>query len=371
MYSQERKSLIFFNFNIYSMNDKVYKFEEHTINEEFIGALVNYFKGLWKKMAAEIAKLNNDPNKIKDFIFNTTLNPTSKDSVFFNEFNKFKENKAPNDEAIFNFIDEILNKETGVLGKQGIGNLFNDPSLRGDKMAAKRLAFQYIITTARDFVIKKIRYDLKKNIERVNGKFKDTNFLGGLKQQIPDESKIKVETVQKWITTNIFVAMQNFVKTIREEDIKAAMAKGGVAESGETYTTYGLKSWDEAKDKQVYYKRDGWDENKKDEEQGNLIATGTVKEVNDAAGELTIHNDKINQDIVKKFDQVISKEIGDKVSQTKVAGATGGDEQKLKDSLVKIKTDPAKLGQVLKYTDFIQNPENADKITQINNIINQ
>ena len=354
------------------MNDKVYKFEEHTINEEFIGALVNYFKGLWKKMAAAITKLDNDPNKIKDFIFNTTLNPTSKDSVFFNEFTKFKQNKAPNDQTVFDFIDEILNKETGVLGKQGIGNLFNDPSLKGEKMAAKRLAFEYIITTARDFVIKNIKYDVKKNIERTGNKFKDTNFLGGLKQQMPDKNKLDPTKIQNWINTNIFLAMQNFVKSIREDDIKAAMAKGGATTTaGETFTSYGIKSWAESKGKQVYYKRDGWNENKKDEEQGNLIAVGTIKEVNDAAGELTIHNDKINQDIVKKFDQVISKEIGDKVSQTKVAGEAGVDEQKLKDSLGKIKTDPAKLGQVLKYTDFIQNPENADKVTQINNIINQ
>ena len=84
---------------------------------------------------------------------------------------------------------------------------------------------------------------------------------------------------------------------------------------------------------------------------------------------LKIYNDNIKQEITKKFDQIISKKIGDKVSTVKATGSGGENEQKLKDSLTKIKEDPAKIGQVLSYSDFIQKPENADKVNQINNII--
>jgi hypothetical protein len=350
----------------------IYKFNEQPIKEEFIGALVNFFKGLWKKMAAEIAKLENDPNKIKEYIINNTLNSDSKNSVFTNQFAKFKQNKTLNDQVVFDFINEILNKDTGVLGKQGIGNLFNDSSLKGDKMKGKRIAFEYIINTARNYITKKIKYDQKKNIERKNNKFVDTNYLGGLKQVMPDPQKLDMNKISTWIKTNVFIDMQNFVKSIREDDIKAAMAKGGITAeaSGEVFTSYGWKSWDEAKDKQVYYKRDGWDENKKAEEQGNLMAVGKVTNINNAGGELTVYNDNIKKEIAKKFDQIVSKEIGDKVSAIKIAGASG-DEQKLKDSLSKLKAEPAKIGKVLSYTNFIQDPANADKAAQIDNIINQ
>jgi hypothetical protein len=350
----------------------IYKFNEQPIKEEFIGALVNFFKGLWKKMAAEIAKLDNDPNKIKEYIINNTLNSDSKNSVFANQFAKFKQNKTLNDQVVFDFINEILNKDTGVLGKQGIGNLFNDPSLKGDKIKGKRIAFEYIINTARNYITKKIKYDQKKNIERKNNKFVDTNYLGGLKQVMPDPQKLDMNKISTWIKTNVFIDMQNFVKSIREDDIKAAMAKGGITAeaSGEVFTSYGWKSWDEAKDKQVYYKRDGWDENKKAEEQGNLMAVGKVTNINNAGGELTVYNDNIKKEIAKKFDQIVSKEIGDKVSAIKIAGASG-DEQKLKDSLGKLKAEPAKIGKVLSYTNFIQDPANADKAAQIDNIINQ
>ena len=350
----------------------IYKFNEQPIKEEFIGALVNFFKGLWKKMAAEIAKLDNDPNRIKDYIINNTLNSASKNSVFFNEFAKFQQNKPLKDEVVFDFINEILNNDTGVLGKQGIGNLFNDPSLKGDKMKGKRIAFEYIINTARNYIIKKIKFDQKKNIERKpDNKFVDANYLGGLKQVMQDPKNLDMKTISDWINTNIFKDMQNFAKSIKEDDIKAAMTKGGVgAVAGETFRTYGWKSWDEAKDKQVYYKRDGWDANKTAEEQGNLMAIGKVNNVNIGAGELTIYNDNIKKEVTKKFDQIISKEIGDKVSSIKIEGAgVTGDEQKLKDSLGKLKADPKKIGQVLSFTNFIENPDNANKVAQINNII--
>lgn len=349
----------------------IYKFNEQPIKEEFIGALVNFFKGLFKKMAAEIAKLDNDPNKIKDYIYNNTLNSVSKNSVFANELAKFKQNKTLNDQTVFDFINEILNKDTGVLGTQGIGNLFNDPALKGDKMKGKRIAFEYIINSARDYITKKIKFDQKKNVERKRNKFVDTNYLGGLKSVMPDPQKLDVNKISTWIDTNIFKDMQNFVKSIREDDIKAAMAKGGVTAGGggEVFASYGWKSWDEAKDKQVYYQRDGWDANKPPEEQGNLIAIGKVTNVDTGAGELKIYNDNIKKEIAKKFDQIISKEIGDKVSTIKISGEVGGDEQKLKDSLGKIKTDATKMNQVLSYSDFIQKPENADKVNQINNII--
>ena len=37
---------------------KVFKYSEYNTNEEFLGGLINFFKNLFKKMAAQIQKLN-------------------------------------------------------------------------------------------------------------------------------------------------------------------------------------------------------------------------------------------------------------------------------------------------------------------------
>ena len=49
------------------------------------------------------------------------------------------------DDKAFGLIDALLNKDTGVLGKQGIGMLFNDKSLQGENMKTKRLTIEFII----------------------------------------------------------------------------------------------------------------------------------------------------------------------------------------------------------------------------------
>ena len=149
-------------FNIYDM-EYIYRFTDFSINEEFTG-LINLFKGIFKSISAKIQKMNDDPNKIKEFITTDLLNVSSTDSLFKKEEDKFRTDKKIDDETCFNLIDSILNKDSGIFGKQGIGLLLNDKSLQGDKMKVKRLTLEYIIGTARDQVIKKLKFDQKKNI---------------------------------------------------------------------------------------------------------------------------------------------------------------------------------------------------------------
>jgi hypothetical protein len=314
---------------------------EEPINEELIGNLVNFFKGLWKKLSAELEKIDNDPNNIKEFVANQILNPTSNNSIFKNQLAKFRANKTLNDQAIFDFMAEIFDKNTGVLGTQGIGNLFNTPALKGDKMKGKRLSVEYIINTSRDYMIKKLKFDQKKDNStiRKRGKFVDTNWLGPLKAQIADPNKIDVNKVVTWITNNIFVDMQKYAMSLREDDIREAVKRGG-GSFGEIYKVGDI----------VTYKRDGFDENKKSELQPDKV------------GKLPIVRIEDDFYIFKGNDGEFKKKAEDIIG--KVEGGENSN-QELKDKMTNIANDKDKMTTVSKFVDFLNNPENKAKIDDL------
>ena len=345
---------------------RVYKFnelKEESVNEIF-GGLLNFFKNLWKKAAAEIAKIENDPNKIKDYIVNNTLNSVSANSIFKPEIDKFNGFKQLNDQNVFDILNDILNPTTGALGKQGIGNLFNDPSLKGEKMKMKRIAFEYIINTSRDYIIKKIKYNPKDNkVVRNNGKFTDLNLLGGLKAIMPDGNKLDKQKILNWIITYIFKDMQNFVKSIREDDIKAAIQKGGVT------TNTGEMSYDTLKDlfdagTPVIYLLKGktkeqYDTKRPPEQQIDVVGVKKIDSLNDQDKEdSVIFLDKNGQPNIKKsYAEIIGA----------ASGNTGNSEEKAKEALGKIKGDEAKMDKVAKFADFLTKatPEQQTKLEEI------
>ena len=344
---------------------QIYKFNQMSdlepINEELLGGLVNFFKGLFKKLSAELEKIDNDPNNIKEFISNQILNPASNNSIFKNELAKFRANKTLNDQAIFDFITEIFDKTTGVLGVQGIGNLFNSPALKGDKMKGKRLAVEYIINTTRDYMIKKLKFDQKKDNStiRKRGKFVDNNWLGLLKAQIPDPNKIDVNKVVTWITNNVFVDMQKYAMSLREDDIKEAVKKGGGDLSGTGMNYDKLKEFYDKKTPVIYLRKDkkmsDYDANKKPEEQKDIVGVKVINALNDQNTDqsVTFLDEKGQPTIKKSYAEIIG-------SAEKTA-----DNQDLKDKLSKIANDKEKMSKVSKFVDFMNDPENKDKIDNL------
>ena len=358
--------------------DNITNFTNFKINEEFLGGLFNFFKGLWKKMAAEIQKLNDDPNKIKDYIVNNTLNINSPNSIFKKELETIKLNTGTEDADTFKIIDSILNKDTGALGKQGIGMLFNDPSLQGDKMKVKRLTFEYIINTARDQVSKKINYDPSKG--------KDPNYIKGLKifteaQPIagtaptgatatptnsnysyvkyfklfetdavgataappvtgtPAEANEKINEIKKWIGANIVANMVNSVKAIKEDDIKAYVAKGGGVAAGE------YKVGDV-----VRYKMKDFIEGTEPDKQKDKIGNKAIAKIE---GDNYIFTDKDGKEFTKTKDQILGKAEGDETE--------GAEVNDLKTKLATMKDNKEQMSKVLKYANFISDPANKDK----------
>ena len=147
-------------------------------------------------------------------------------------------------------------------------------------------------------------------------------------------------------------------KEFSEEEIKKlyddsmAKAKQGGGDDEEILKAYGVKTFDELVKKQVSYKRDDFDDNKKPEEQADMIATGELRKVD--GDNLTIYNDKIKKEI--------KKEKADLLAPAKAAG-----QEDLVKTLGDLKTKNAqsipKLNDIAKlYTDPTANKAKIEAI---------
>ena len=101
---------------------------EPPINEELLGGVINFFKGLWTKAMEELKKLGEDPDttEVKDWIADNPFNPADNNYLFKNVMDEFKKKPEANDQDALTLVDSILNPETGVLGKQGLAPLYEN-----------------------------------------------------------------------------------------------------------------------------------------------------------------------------------------------------------------------------------------------------
>ncbi len=363
---------------------KYLKSRNEIINEGIFGDFWNWLKGIWKSFAADIQKLDDDPNKIKEYI-NSKVLPT----IINKEIDKFKtsaskntnstvapagasasigasqsQDKSENQEptqnppnssqpqpttvenvkyrifeaednnvdkykSSFDLVDAILNTDTGLLGKKGIGMLFNDKSLQGDKMKVKRLSFEFIINTARDEVIKTIKFNTTHNDD-----LNDKTYLPTLKEILLKTTDATTDTIN-WIKTNITDALIENVKAVREDDIKAAVAKGGVV------------AGDYKVGDMVKYKMDGYDDNKKPEDQPNLIGEKAITAIN---GDNYSFKDTQGKEFIKTKDKIISKAEGN----TNEAPSA----EDLKTTLAGMAKDDEAMKLIKNYADFIKDKNN-------------
>ena len=384
---------------------KIYSYKEFRVNEEFIGKLINFFKGFFKKVAAELQKLENDPNKIKEYVI-TNIIPTlfkqetdnfrkmsasTNESIYTkifetdvpvnttanqqnanqqvnqqntnqadqqnnanNQTNQQANNKPMSntslDEKAFGLIDALLNKDTGVLGKQGIGMLFNDKSLQGDNMKTKRLTVEYIINVTRDQLSKSLKYDQKKNIERKGAdKFTDMNYLPTFKELLvktkdgnTNDRTQNVENIIKWVETNMRDVMVNNIKAVREDDIKSYIQK-----SGGTVGVYNIGDV-------VRYKMNGFIEGTPPEQQKDKIGEKPIIKI---SGDNYTFKDNTGKEFNKTKEQIIGKSQGNEQDGQVV--------DDLKNKLSQIKQDPKKMSAINKIVDLVNQPGGLDKINKL------
>lgn len=333
---------------------KVKRYSEiEPVNEEIIGKIVNFFKNMWNKAITELEKIGNDPNNVKDYVLNNTLNLKDDTNVFSQLIKDFTALPGANDQACLDLISNMLDKETGSLGKQGIGILLSDKKLQGDDMKAKRRMLEYIINTSRDKVINELKFqtDAKKR----NVSLDDANHLPDLKKALKaagtDEKKKKDATLN-YVNTNLITKLVNNVKAIKEEDVRAVLSKEGI----EVVSDFEVKDV-------VKYKTKKFDATKDEDDQPEGgVAQGEVRKIE--GDNVTIFNSNLNAEIKKSKDDIIGK-----VSEEEKKEEEGENAKKAAEALGKIKADEEKMGKVTKFAEFIQDENNKDKVAEIEKIL--
>lgn len=339
-----------------------------TFNEELLGGIIDFFKKIWDKAIKDLEEMANDPNKIKEWAINNALNPKDDTNVFSQVLKEFQNKPTANDQDCLTLVDNLLDPETGSLGKQGIGMLFNNKALQGDDMKAKRAMLEFIINTSRNKTIAdgKVKYaggpaDGKVDPKKKNIDLKDTNHLPELKKVLvaqKDEKKKKDDTL-KWVNATLIPVIQNYVKSIREEDVKASLQKQGIEIPGGDY-----KEGDEViyllKDK----KKEDWDKLPDDQKNkpGEPPASDIVgvKKIEKIDGDNITFKDKDGKDFIKTKDEIIGKTTGEE---------KGPNAQDLAKKLGDIKTDEDKMKKVSSFVDFINDEKNKDKLAEIEKTI--
>jgi hypothetical protein len=381
---------------------------------------------MFKNISAEFQKVNDDTNKIKEFVVNNLFSVNSPNSLFKKVIDDFRNKKDDSDKACFAFVDSILDKNSGVLGTQGIGLLLNDKSLQGDKMKVKRLTLEFIINSARGQISKKIGYDQKKDFTRAGKGFKDKKYLPGLKDLLlkregntsspttsagkPGEgtnvqntnstttttnnsnssgtntentnqptsgsnvnasirylytsilneadapvnnagstsanSSGNINKVIEWVNNSIIGDMSNTVKSMKEDDIKAYVNKGGGSNVGE------YKQGDMVTYKMKYFK-----EGVAPDQQKDMVGTKKIERIE---GENIIFKDKDGKEFIKTKDQIIGKAEGDE-NDGQESAVVG----ELKQKLSSIKSDSNKMNMVNQVVDLVNSPEGEQKIKSI------
>lgn len=376
---------------------KIYSYKEFRLNEEFIGKLVNFFKGFVKNVAAQLQKMENDPNKIKDYVVGTliptifkqetdnfrklALSNTKNESMLLeadanvpvnttanqqnangnqppqnqvrqsNQQNNQPTSNASLDEKAFALVDAILNKDTGILGKQGIGMLFNDKSLQGENMKTKRLTIEYIINNTRDQLSKSLKYDQKKNIQRSkSNKFADMTYLPTFKDMLANtkdnstsDRSQNVENIIKWVNSNIRDVMINNVKAIKEDDIRAYIQKSGGSTNTGAYNVGDV----------VKYKMNGYVEGTPPEQQQDKIGEKSILRID---GNNFVFKDNTGKEFTKTKEQIIGKSQGNEQD---------GIVDELKSKLSQIKQDTKKMDAINKVVDLVNQPDGINKINSI------
>lgn len=330
------------------------------VNEEFVlgllkGALSKVmaaFGNTFKDMANDFknAFKSDDPNSIKGIImtnFNQAVDGAQKG------LNDKIVDEAGVTDMMNKMIDSLVGLATGI-------DKDIDTAVGKDKSAGAKAVAKAIILGSKEAawagIVGLLDPTKGKSGIKTTYKYSKMNYDLSL-AKLPD-LKAKKTAASKFLDNMQKDIQSQLDKEFSEEEIKKlyddsmAKAKQGGGDDEEILKAYGVETFDELVKKQVSYKRDDFDDNKKPEEQADMIATGELRKVD--GDNLTIYNDKIKKEIKK------AKE--DLLAPAKVAGQedlvkTLGDlKTKNADSIPKL-NDIAKL-----YADPTANKAKIDAI---------
>jgi|LauGreDrversion4_2_1035121.scaffolds.fasta_scaffold135157_1 hypothetical protein len=347
------------------------------INEELLGGIINFFKGLWAKAMEELKKLGEDPDttEVKDWIADNPFNPADNNYLFKNVMDEFKKKPEANDQDALTLVDSILNPETGVLGKQGLAPLYESlkkafPPKEGEPASSQYATFEYFFDTIRTKAIIQYKFaastDGKVDPKKINIDLKDMTHLPDVKKLLTaaTDGKKKKDAIVNWCEKTLFPQLDKFADAITEDDVNKYLEgkKIPVPEAG---PEGGYKVGDN-----VVYKREKFDQAKWDaltDDDKKKPNEGKMKELQaEAIGIKKIS--KIEGDKVSFEGADFTKTMGDILMKTEEVKAEGQEDlvKKLGDLKTKKPEDIKKVGS---FVDFISDEANKDKVAEIEKIM--
>ena len=347
------------------------------VNEGLFGGIINFFKGLWSKAMEELKKLGKDPDttQVKDWIGSNPFNPADNNYLFKNVMDEFKKKLEANDQDALTLVDNILNPETGVLGKQGLAPLYENlkkafPPLEGEPASSQYATFEYIFNKIRTKAIIQYKFaastDGKVDPKKINIDLKDMTHLPDVKKLLTaaTDGKKKKDAIVNWCEKTLFPQLDKFADAITEEEVDKYLEtkKIPVPEKG---PEGGYKVGDN-----VVYKREKFDQAKWDaltDDDKKKPNEGKMKELQvDGIGIKKIS--KIEGDKISFEGAEFTKTMGDILMKTEEAKAEGQDDLVKKLSDMKT-TKPDDIKKVGTFVDFISDEANKDKVAEIDKII--
>ena len=347
------------------------------INEELLGGIINFFKGLWAKAMEELKKLGEDPDttEVKDWIADNPFNPADNNYLFKNVMDEFKKKPEANDQDALTLVDSILNPETGVLGKQGLAPLYESlkkafPPKEGEPASSQYATFEYFFDTIRTKAIIQYKFaastDGKVDPKKINIDLKDMTHLPDVKKLLTaaTDGKKKKDAIVNWCEKTLFPQLDKFADAITEDEVNKYLEgkKIPVPEAG---PEGGYKVGDN-----VVYKREKFDQAKWDaltDDDKKKPNEGKMKELQaEAIGIKKIS--KIEGDKVSFEGADFTKTMDDILMKTEEVKAEGQEDlvKKLGDLKTKKPEDIKKVGS---FVDFISDEANKDKVAEIEKIM--
>jgi hypothetical protein len=354
------------------------KRNSENINEEFLGKLADWFKGLWKKAVEGLKKLGENPSTgdLRKWVDDNPFNPKSDTFLFKSIIEEFKKKEEANNEDCLTLIDKILDPQSGAMGKEGLQSLYDNLlQAFGKENLAPLETVKFIIETIRNRAIKDYKYaggpefkvgdDAKINPDDKKMDLGDSNHLPDYKKVLQgagEDNKKRKEVAINWIEKTLMTRLDAYASEVTDEQVSEylktknieAPKGGGDFEVGNT----------------VVYKRDKFNEEdwkKVSDDDKKKTEEGAMKDLQDKEMIGIKKVSKIEGDKISFEDSEFTKERGDILM--KVEADKNEEAKKAAESLGKIKDDSEKMKTVADLADMLGDDSKKDQVDQIKKII--
>ena len=321
------------------------KYEEHIVNEEFLGSLVNAFKNLFSKATEEIKKLGTNPtmDDLQTWLEENSFNKSSPNFLFKSELDAFNKNPGADVEKCLGLITDILN----TIGDDNM-NAFYSSLLKvfGSNLAPIE-TIKYYFRTARANFIKDFKFlgvdaTGKIDVAKINTDVNtDTTHLPELKKilkPIATDNKKCRDATLNWVNGTVVPRLLKYVQDIKPADVEAYLKTKNI-EAVKTDTD--LKVGDI-----VTWKS----------KQGEDVRKPILKIEEDT---LTFE-DKEGKEFTKLKSEVVKVKEDGEVKPEDLTNT-------LKDMKAK---KPENIAKVSNFAKFLSDEANAEKVAEIEKIIN-